>query len=112
LFSELEDWPLGVVDWRSVDVERDLIPSDTVFPTNVAETLQVHHSPSHSWHYLDKQRKDEVLLFKIFDSSDTVAKVCPHAAFLPYESQDIRRPRESVETRAMVYYGDSNQSNH
>jgi hypothetical protein len=49
-------------------VENDLIPSDTVFPTNVAETLQVHASPTHKWYFLDKQSKDELLLFKIFDS--------------------------------------------
>lgn len=73
-FSELEDWPLGLCDWRSLDVENDLTPSDTVFPTNVAETLQVHESPAHTWYFLDKQSKDELLLFKIFDSDGTSSR--------------------------------------
>ncbi|KAK4173619.1 hypothetical protein QBC36DRAFT_389582 [Triangularia setosa] len=105
-FSDLEDWPLGLCDSRSVDVEDDIIPSDTVFPTNVAETLQVHHSPAHKWYFLDKQSRDELLLFKIFDSDETSSRVCPHAAIQP----DLRgygsgRPRESIETRAMIFYG-------
>ncbi|KAK0744960.1 hypothetical protein B0T21DRAFT_95618 [Apiosordaria backusii] len=105
-FSDLEDWPLGLCDSRSVDIEDDIIPSDTVFPTNVAETLQVHHSPAHKWYFLDKQSQDELLLFKIFDSDDASSRVCPHAAIQP----DLRgygtgQPRESIETRAMVFYG-------
>jgi len=62
-------------------VENDLTPSDTVFPTNVAETLQVHASPAHAWHFLDKQSKNELLLFKIFDSNSTSSRGKPLLAF-------------------------------
>ncbi|KAK0672546.1 hypothetical protein QBC41DRAFT_216880 [Cercophora samala] len=105
-FSDLEDWPLGLCDARSLDIEEDITPSDTVFPTNVAETLQVHHSPAHRWYFLDKQSQNELLLFKIFDSDDTSSRVCPHAAIQPNLREYGRgKPRESVETRAMVFYG-------
>lgn len=61
-------------DSRSVDVELDFVPSDSVFPHNVAETLQVFHNKAHSWWFLGDQCRDEVLLFKIFDSDETVAR--------------------------------------
>jgi len=74
LFSPLQDWPLAVCDSRSVDIEQDFITSDSVFPNNVAETLQVFYNKAHSWWFLSDQRRDEVLLFKIFDTNETVAR--------------------------------------
>lgn len=74
LFTPLQEWPLAVCDSRSVDIEQDFIPSDSVFPHNVAETLQVFYNKAHSWWFLTDQCRDEVLLFKIFDTDETVAR--------------------------------------
>jgi len=104
LFTPLQDWPLAVCDSSSVDIEHDFIPSDSVFPHNVAETLQVFHNKAHSWWFLSDQCRDEVLLFKIFDTDETVARFCPHASF-DWPADAHAKPRESIEIRAMVFYG-------
>jgi len=104
LFAPLADWPLALCDSRSVNLENDLIPSDSVFTDTVSETLQVFHNPMHRWYFMNSQNIDELLLFKIFDSVETVARFCPHASFEIPGVADAR-PRESVETRAMVFYG-------
>ncbi|TGO43680.1 hypothetical protein BCON_1107g00020 [Botryotinia convoluta] len=104
LFDELNDWPLALCDSRSINLEEDLIPSDSVFPETVSETLQVFQNTEHKWYFLDGQKMNEMLLFKIFDSDDSVSRFCPHASF-EYGDVAKARPRESVEIRAVVFYG-------
>ncbi|KAI1378986.1 hypothetical protein F4677DRAFT_442714 [Hypoxylon crocopeplum] len=104
LFGPIRDWPLGLVDSRSLNAKTDLIPSDSIYPHYIAETFNVFHSDSHQWYYLSDQMPDEILLFKSFDSKPGVAKCCPHASFdLGIEDQ---RPRESVDTLVLVVYPD------
>jgi len=104
--TALLDWPLALCDYRSVDVEGDIVPSDTVFLDKVTETLQVHFSPEHQWWFLPGQTRSEVLLFKIFEKDVNKALVCPHAAFQPEDGTHGKHQyRESVEVRAMVFYG-------
>lgn len=74
LFDKVDDWPLALCDSRSVDLEADLIPSDSVFPDTVSETLQVFQNPEHKWFFLDGQKINEMLLFKIFDSDESVSR--------------------------------------
>jgi hypothetical protein len=73
LFGPLRDWPLGVCDFRSLDVSRDLIASDNILPHTVGETYNVLHNKSHRWYYLKDQRPNEILVFKSFDSMAGVA---------------------------------------
>ena len=73
LFGPLRDWPLGVCDYRSLDLENDLISSDNILPHKVAETYNVIYNEAHRWYYLKDQMPDEVLIFKSFDSKHGVA---------------------------------------
>jgi len=50
------------------------------------------------------QTKEDVLLFKMYDSQDTAkAKCCPHASFTLDNKIESPRPRESIEARALVF---------
>ena len=103
-FSDLQDWPLGLCDWESVDVDNDLTPSDTIFPTNVAETLQVHENAGHKWYFLTKQSKDEVLLFKIFDSDEHSSRgaVLRLSTYLPPHHD--KKPKEKKEKKRRLVF--------
>ncbi|KAF1963708.1 hypothetical protein CC80DRAFT_557569 [Byssothecium circinans] len=67
------DFPLALCDYRSIDVEKDLVAVDNVYPHVVSETYSVLHNPKHTWYYLSNQMPHETLLFKGFDT-DNVAK--------------------------------------
>jgi hypothetical protein len=71
LFGPLQDWPLALLDYTSLDNERDLIASDNVYTHVIRETYNVIHNEKHRWYYLENQQPDEVLLFKTFDSRAT-----------------------------------------
>lgn len=65
---------IGMSDSQSVNIEEDLVPSDSVFPETVSETLQVFRNPDHRWYLKDRPSIGEMLLFKIFGSDETVAR--------------------------------------
>jgi hypothetical protein len=64
----LEDWPLALLDYRSLDTMRDLVPSDNIYTHVVCESYNVIWNESHRWYFLGQQQKDEVLMFKTFDT--------------------------------------------
>jgi hypothetical protein len=106
LFGPLHDWPLGLLDYTSVDTKKDLVASDNIYPHIVSETYNVHHNPAHRWFYLSGQMPHEILVFKSFDSkaSKGNARVCPHAAFENSSATLSARRRESFECLAMVIF--------
>lgn len=58
------DWPLALCDYRSIDVERDLVPSTLKYPDHDGETLQVRYNPNHKWKYVKGMEPDEFVLIK------------------------------------------------
>ncbi|KAL3479805.1 hypothetical protein BJX99DRAFT_221806 [Aspergillus californicus] len=106
LFGPLQDWPLALLDYTSLNTQRDLVASDNIYTHVIRETYNVLHSDRHRWYYLENQQPDEVLLFKTFDSlsSKGNARVCPHAAFRDPLAPENVRPRESFECQAIVIY--------
>ncbi|KAJ4149961.1 hypothetical protein LMH87_010733 [Akanthomyces muscarius] len=99
----VEDFPLAVCDGSSVPPES-LVSVDHVTRGYIGESYYPLYHASHRWYYLDKQTKDEVLLFKTFDSSaDAKAKCCPHTALPPQDVGASHNPRESIEVRALVF---------
>ena len=67
--------------------------------------LSDRNSAQHRWYYFSKMKKDEVLLFKQWDSDRTLSgRLCFHTAFLdPNAPKDIP-PRQSIEARAIAYF--------
>ncbi|RDW85280.1 hypothetical protein BP6252_02870 [Coleophoma cylindrospora] len=106
LFGPLQDWPLGLVDYKSIDKDSDLVASDNIYTHVIRETYNVLYNPKHKWYYLENQQPNEVLMFKTFDTHATkgFARVCPHASFQDPLAPPTVRPRESFECLSAVLY--------
>ncbi|CAH0044609.1 unnamed protein product [Clonostachys solani] len=98
----IETWPLAVCDGSTVPQEK-LLGVDHVRKYYVGESLYPLQSPGYKWYYLNGQTRDEVILFKNFDSkTDVPAKCCPHTSFMKEMVSPSSQPRESIELRALV----------
>jgi hypothetical protein len=123
----VEDVPLAVCDARAVS-RSDLIEVNNVHPISQRRNLLAKYNENFRFYYLSKMTKDEVCVFKVFDSEDGKAKckshhasddiyserllkACtdfallgvPHASF---RHQDLKSPdlppRESIEVRFLI----------
>lgn len=51
-----------------------MVESDLIWPGYLGENLFLYFNPDDKLYFLDKQTRDEVWIFKQFDSKDGVAK--------------------------------------
>jgi len=58
--------PLAVADARSVS-PGDLIKAERRYPHGVGETYQLQYNPAQRWFYFSAMRRDEALVFKVYD---------------------------------------------
>ncbi|KAI0396027.1 hypothetical protein F5Y17DRAFT_420860 [Xylariaceae sp. FL0594] len=113
LKGPLKDWPLAVCDSRSFSLPRDAQTADVVYPTWAYENVLVHHHDEQRWFYFSNMEEWETMLFACSGSSitpdgkGTISGSCPHASFhLPQDgTSGPVIPRESVESRAFIFYG-------
>lgn len=96
------DAPLAMCDARSV-APGDLVASDIFYPGRTGEIYQLLHNPEHAWSYFPAMTRDEVLIFRQFDSAAT-ACYTPHAAFEHPLAPPDTPPRESIEIRCLLVY--------
>lgn len=112
------DWPIAVVDFRSVKDDEgtrnvmvvvdelpteqemldpiegeDDLPAASIFPFN----------PDHRWWYFSGMTPADVLFIKFHDSDHRRAWRCIHSAF---HNKSVEHPntRESIEMRTMAYF--------
>ncbi|HEY1906809.1 MAG TPA: CmcJ/NvfI family oxidoreductase [Myxococcaceae bacterium] len=97
------DTPLALCDARSVRPE-DLVATELRYPDRTGEIAFVRHRPEHLWSYVSEMRRDEVLLFKQYDSRQGVARSVPHAAFDHPAMPPDAPPRQSIEARVLVTF--------
>ena len=62
---------MAVCDGSTVD-QADLVRTDYVRRDDVQETMYLLHNDRQKWYYLSHQTPDDVLLIKIYDSSQDV----------------------------------------
>ncbi|CAK5262030.1 unnamed protein product [Mycena citricolor] len=100
------DWPLALCDFRTVDVEKDLLAIALVYPDREGETYGVKYNENQRWVYLRGMDPDEVALIKCFDSQQdgSVALLTPHTAFSDPTTPADAPLRESIELRFLVFY--------
>jgi len=98
------DWPLAFCDYRTVDPEKDFVPTTLKYPDHDGETMSVKYNDAHQWHYVRGMQPDEFVLIKCFDSKDGVAKFTPHTGFEDPTTPPDAPHRESIELRALVFY--------
>ncbi|MGH3166859.1 MAG: CmcJ/NvfI family oxidoreductase [Trebonia sp.] len=112
-----QDWPLALLDYRSVDDTEgeanlllfvDQLPEAGEVPDIDGADFQPAGSvftyrPGHRWWYFPDMRADEALLFKLHDTDQDVAWRVPHTAFRDEHAAGAH-PRESIELRTIAFF--------
>ena len=100
----IESNPLALVDARSV-VASDLLAAERRYPHRVGETYQLMYSPEHRWFYFPRMKRDEALVFKVYDSAkDGRARFTPHTSFEDPTTPPGAPPRQSIEVRTLAFF--------
>ncbi|KAI1392899.1 uncharacterized protein F4822DRAFT_145843 [Hypoxylon trugodes] len=102
LVAVVEDLPLALCDARTVSQE-DLVETEFINTDDIRRSYMVKYSDSFQFHYLSRMTKDEICIFKVFDSADVETKWVPHAAFNHAVPSPDYAPRESIEVRFLVF---------
>lgn len=103
-----QDCPLCLCDAASVAAE-DLIPSHVAIGPPGQErklsTNMVQHNPAHRWIYFSGMTRNELLVFRGYDSDPDHFRRVPHTAFDDPSAGADAPPRESIDIRAAVFFG-------
>ncbi|HZO03798.1 MAG TPA: CmcJ/NvfI family oxidoreductase [Burkholderiales bacterium] len=100
----IESNPLAIADAKSVAPE-DLLIAERRYPHRVGQTYRLKHSPLHRWFYFPRMRRDEALVFKVYDSEkDGRARFTPHTSFDDPSTPPGAAPRQSIEARALAFF--------
>ncbi len=96
--------PLAMADARSVAPE-DLLVAERRYPHRVGQTYRLKYSPRHRWFYFPEMRRDEAIVFKVYDSAtDGRARFTPHTSFDDPATPPGAPPRQSIEARALAFF--------
>jgi hypothetical protein len=96
--------PLALADAKSVAMD-DLLIAERRYPHRVGQTYRLKYSPDHRWFYFPEMRRDEALVFKVYDSEkDGRARFTPHTSFDDPRSPPNAPPRQSIEVRAFAFF--------
>src|SRR5712671_366742 len=80
--APIQSNPLAITDARSL-ASADLIAAERRYPHRVGETYRVVYNPAHQWYYFPRMRRDEALVFKVYDSEkDGRARFTAHTSFV------------------------------
>jgi hypothetical protein len=100
----IESNPLAVADARSVAPE-DLMIAERRYPHRVGQTYRLKYNPSHRWFYFPRMRRDEAIVFTVYDSQkDGRARFTPHTSFEDPTTPPNAPPRQSIEMRAFAFF--------
>ncbi len=113
MIGTIEQWPLTVCDARTIDDttlhatrrEAPLRPEPSFEYNRPSSTRHATYDENHRWFYFPRMTRDEVLLFKNYDTlTDGTARYALHSAFDDPSTPDDPAPRETIETRAFVFF--------
>ena len=68
------------------------------YPHRVGQTYRLKHNPNHRWFYFPRMRRDEAMVFKVYDSEKDGRAV--YAAHVVRRSDDPRRRARAPEHRS------------
>jgi hypothetical protein len=103
--APIQSNPLAIADARSL-APADLIAAERRYPHRVGETYRVAYNPAHRWYYFPRMRRDEALVFKVYDSEkDGRARFTAHTSFVDPTSPPGAPPRQSIEARTLAFFG-------
>jgi hypothetical protein len=100
----VETYPLAMADAQTLS-PRDMIISERRAPGRIGQTYAIKYDPAHKWFWFPRMRREEALVFKVFDSlKDGRARWTAHTAFEDPTSPPHARPRESIEIRTLAFF--------
>ena len=100
----IESKPLAIADAKSVAPD-DLLIAERRYPHRIGQTYRLKYSPGHRWYYFPRMRRDEALVFKVYDSEkDGRARFTPHTSFEDPATPPGAPPRQSIEARALAFF--------
>ena len=97
--------PLALADARSVAFE-DLMIAERRYPHRVGQTYRLKYNPQHRWIYFPEMRRDEAVVFKVYDSDKRRARFTAHTSFTDPATPPGAPPRQSIEMRALAFFGE------
>ena len=109
----IEQWPVAVCDARSVsdDTMHTIVRSaphrtEPSFEyARSSETRHASYDANHRWYHFPRMTRNEALLFKNYDTlHDGTARYALHSAFEDPSGPADPAPRESIESRAFVFF--------
>ncbi|HEX5605970.1 MAG TPA: CmcJ/NvfI family oxidoreductase [Candidatus Binatia bacterium] len=95
--------PLALADARSIACE-DLMVAERRYPHRVGQTYRLKFNPDHRWIYFPEMRRDEAIVFKVYDSDKTRARFTAHTSFDDPATPPGAPPRQSIEMRAFAFF--------
>ena len=96
--------PLGICDGRTIP-QQGFIRVERRYRYRTGEVYHIAHNPAHEWFYFPQMARDEVLVFKVFDSDATKpSRFTAHSAFDDPATPADAPPRESIETRTFAFF--------
>jgi hypothetical protein len=102
--APIERDPLAIADAASL-APKDFIAAERRHPDRVGEIYQFAYNPEHRWTFFPRMRRDEALVFKVYDSAkDGRARWGAHASFDDPTTHPAAGPRESIEIRAFAFF--------
>jgi hypothetical protein len=100
----VESYPLAIADAGSLSPDN-LVISERRYPDRVGQTYAITYNPGHQWYWFPRMRREEALVFKVFDSlKDGRARWTAHTAFEDPTTPPNARPRESIEIRTLAFF--------
>ena len=88
----VESFPLAICDARSISPD-DFVVNERRYPNRIGQTYAITYNPEHRWYWLPRMRREEALVFKVYD----FAEGWPRALVCPYR---LRRPDLAAERAA------------
>jgi len=102
--TPIQSNPLAIADARSL-AHQDLIRAERRYPNRVGETYRIRHNPDHRWFYFPEMRRDEALVFKVYESAkDGRARFTAHSSFEDPTTPEGAPPRQSIEARTLAFF--------
>ena len=100
----VESEPLALIDGSTIP-EIGFIPYQRRYKDRTGETYHISYSAEHRWYYFPHMTRDEVIVFKVFDTDRGAGvRFTAHSAFTDPTSPPDAGIRESIGMRALVFY--------
>jgi hypothetical protein len=100
----VESWPLAICDSQTLD-PKNMVVTERRYQDRIGQTMAITWDPNHRWYWFPHMRRDEALVFKVFDSmTDGRSRWTAHTAFDDPTSPPNARFRESIEIRTLAFF--------